>query len=97
MTIRTTKQTVLFKHPFVIGGSDEKLPAGTYTIETDEELIEGISFPAYRRQSVLIHLLPDPDRPGLTQKLRVDNEELDSALIRDQALSTHPAESDTNA
>jgi len=31
MTLRTTMQTVLFNHPFVIGESDEKLPAGTYT------------------------------------------------------------------
>ena len=47
MTIRTSKKTETFKRPFVLGGFDEVLPAGTYSVETDEMLLEGISFPAY--------------------------------------------------
>ena len=45
MTIRTSEKTVTFRNPFVIGGFDEVLPAGVYSVETDEELLEGISFP----------------------------------------------------
>ena len=32
-------------------------PPGTYTVETEEELIEGLSFPAYRRKATVM-LLP---------------------------------------
>jgi hypothetical protein len=85
MTIRTTKKTVTFRRLFVLGGFDEVLPAGTYSVETDEELLEGISFPAYRRILTLIHLHAKPGHPGLTQTLTVDPNELDAALKRDQA------------
>ncbi len=85
MTIRTTKKTVTFSRPFVLGGSDEVLPAGAYIVETDEELLEGISFPAYRRILTLIHLHAEPDHPGLTRTLTIDPNELEAALTRDHA------------
>ena len=87
MTIRTSKKTVTFKRPFILGGFDEVLPAGAYDVETDEELLEGISFPAYRRTLTLIHLHAKPRHPGLTQTLTIDPNELDAALARDQALA----------
>jgi hypothetical protein len=37
MTVRTTSKTVTFMHPFNLSGADEVQPAGTYTVETDEE------------------------------------------------------------
>ena len=85
MTIRTSKKTVTFRKPFVLGGFDEVLPAGTYSVETDEELLEGISFPAYRRILTVIHLHAKSDNPGLTRTLTIDPNELDAALKRDQA------------
>jgi hypothetical protein len=51
MTIRTTTKTVTFAHPFLLRGIDRILPAGDYRVVTDEELIEGVSFPVYRRVS----------------------------------------------
>jgi hypothetical protein len=56
MTVRTTSRTVTFVHPFSLSGTDEVHPAGTYTVETDEELLEPSSFPAYRRIATLIRL-----------------------------------------
>jgi hypothetical protein len=85
MTIRTSKKTVTFRKPFVLGGFDEVLPAGAYSVETDEELLEGISFPAYRRILTLIDLHAKPGHPGLTRALTIDPNELDAALKRDQA------------
>ena len=85
MTMRTSEKTVTFRRPFVVGGFDEVLPAGAYSVETDEELLEGISFAAYRRTSTLIHLHAKPSRPGLTWILSVDPNELDAALRREQA------------
>ena len=49
MTVRTTSRTVTFMHPFNLSGVDEVQPAGTYTVETDEELLQTLSVPAYRR------------------------------------------------
>lgn len=83
MAIRTTTKTISFNRPFVLSGFDDVLPAGAYRIGTDEELLEGISFPAYRRIMTVIHLPANPDRPSVTQTLTVDPNELDAALKRD--------------
>lgn len=85
MTIRTSEKTVTFKNPFFLAGFDEMLPAGSYIVETDEELLEGVSFPAYRRILTVIHLHAKPNNPGITRTLTVDPNELDAALQRDQA------------
>jgi hypothetical protein len=90
MTIRTSKKTVTFRRPFVLDGFDEVLSAGAYSVETDEELLEGISFPAYRRILTLIHLHTKPGHPGVTQTLTIDPNELDAALKRDQESAEMP-------
>ena len=96
MTIRTSEKIVTFRRPFVLSEFDEELPAGPYSVETDEELLEGISFPAYRRVLALIHLHPRPGHPGVTQTLTIDPNDLDAALKRDQALAESPS-GDRNA
>lgn len=85
MTIRTSKNTVTFRRPFVLDGFNEILPAGAYSVETEEKLLEGVSFPAYRRTSTLIHLHTRLDHPGRTRALMIDPNELDAALKRDRA------------
>ena len=45
MTVRTSSKSVTFAQPFSLSGIDEVQPAGTYTVETDEELIPGCRFP----------------------------------------------------
>jgi len=90
MTTRTSKKTVTFRRPFVLGGFDEVLPAGVYIVETDEELLDGISFLAYRRILTLLHLHAKSGNPGLTGLLTIDPKELDAALKRDQAPAEFP-------
>ena len=85
MTVRTTTRTVIFARPFAIAGVDRALPAGSYEVETDEELLDGLSIPAYRRMVTVIHLHADPGSPGTTQSLTIDPHELDAALQRDRA------------
>lgn len=82
MTVRTTRKTVTFASSFVLGDFDEVLPPGAYEVETDEELLEGLSFHAYRRTLTLLHL---PGPRGLSRVLTVDPNELDAALKRDGA------------
>jgi hypothetical protein len=54
MTVRSRRETVTFKHAFQIRGVDRLLPAGSYEVITDEEMIEGLSFPSYRRVATMV-------------------------------------------
>lgn len=85
MTTRTSKKTVVFNRPFVLGGIEEEQPAGAYSVETDEELLQGVSFAAYRRVLTLIHLHEKPDRPGVRETLTISPSELEAALQHDLA------------
>jgi hypothetical protein len=49
LTMRTTRKTLTFKMPFSLEVLGRTLPAGSYEVITDEELIERLSFPVYRR------------------------------------------------
>ncbi len=85
MKMRTSRETVIFDRPFSLSGIDHVQPAGTYVVETDEELLPGLSFPAYRRIATLIVL---PSRPGKgipEQVVNVDPLELEVAQERDLA------------
>ncbi len=84
MNMRTSKRTVTFRHPFFLDQPDQLLPAGDYLVETDEELVEGLSFSAYRR--VATHLYVHP-RAGVTQMLVVNPAELAAAEARDAAVA----------
>lgn len=83
MTVRTTSKTVTFMHPFSLSGTDGVQPAGTYTVETDEELLEPSSFPAYRRVSTLMRLPARSMGTVLTQIVEINPVELAGALARD--------------
>jgi hypothetical protein len=84
MTVRTTSKTVTFMHPFNLSGTDEVQPAGTYTVETDEELLEpSSSFPAYRRISTLMRLPVRTTGAVRTQIVEINPVELAAVLARD--------------
>lgn len=57
MSERLAHEMVTFPVPFFVEGLGHELPPGTYKVETVEELIEGLSFLAYRIASTSI-LLP---------------------------------------
>lgn len=82
---RTTILPVSFRNPFRLKDIDEILPPGTYEIETDEELMDGISFHAYRRVQTLIHLPSRTGNPLHSRTLAIDPDELAAALANDAA------------
>ena len=84
MAMRTHNKTVTFVRPFTLGDVDDIYPAGAYQVETDEERVEALSFPVYRRVRARIHLHAEPSRPGIERILTTDPEELDEALKRDR-------------
>ncbi|PIW26603.1 MAG: hypothetical protein COW30_13925 [Rhodospirillales bacterium CG15_BIG_FIL_POST_REV_8_21_14_020_66_15] len=91
MTIRTTEKTVTFERPFVLAGFDEVLPAGDYSVEIDEELLQGLSFPAFHRVRAVIALHPTDTAPGRTRTLTIAANVLDAALARDRATVAGPS------
>jgi hypothetical protein len=54
-------------------------PAGTYTIDTEEELIDALSFSAWKRVATVMQVT----RGGATEYLPVDPDELSAAQMRD--------------
>jgi len=79
MTLRTTKSTVTFHAPFSLPSISGEQPAGTYDIEIDEELIEGIERAAYRRVATLLYLRTR----GGTRTCTITANDLAAALDRD--------------
>jgi hypothetical protein len=84
MIARTREKMVSFTKPFVLAGVDHALPAGEYRVKTDEELIEGISFPVYRRVATMI-FVPAQTQRGAIEMVAIDPAVLQAALERDAA------------
>ena len=85
MTTRTRDRTWTFTGPFALKGVDRLLPAGSYRVATDEELIEGLSFPVYRRIATMI-FAPGRNRASL-EMLSIDPDDLQAAQERDVVAS----------
>jgi len=81
MTTRTTSKMVTFARPFMLKGVDRILPAGNYRVVTDEELIEELSFPVYRRVSTMI-FVPAKSASSV-EMVAVDPQDLQAAQERD--------------
>ena len=80
MTRRVTTRSVIFRRPFVIDPVDgEELLPGIYTVETEEESLDTISFLAYRRVSTVIRVCAG----GTTRLVAVDPDVLAAALRGD--------------
>jgi hypothetical protein len=82
MSVRTRERTWTFSNSFMLRGVDRELPAGSYRVTTDEELIEGLSFPVYRRVATMI-FVPAQGHPGAIEMVPIDPAELRAALDRD--------------
>ena len=90
MTTRTTSRTVTFHRPFYLKGVDRLLPPANYRVVTDEELIEGLSFPAYRRVWTAI-FVPAPSGSAV-EMATIDPADLQVAQEQDAAMpNTEPA------
>lgn len=72
----------------MLGAGEGPFPAGTYVIETEEELIPGRSFQAYRRIRTTMSV---PIGRGIhtgLQALTIDPRQLEKALELDAASGT---------
>jgi hypothetical protein len=82
VTTRTQRRTIEFRRAFLLKGVDRILPPGKYDIVSDEELIEGLSFPVYRRVSTII-FVPAAAQASSIEMVTVDPRDLQSAQDRD--------------
>jgi hypothetical protein len=82
MLTRTQRSTLVFARPFSVNGEAQRQPAGSYVVETEEELLEGLSFPAYKRVATTITLQSAP-AGAVVQVLSVDPADLARAQDAD--------------
>jgi hypothetical protein len=92
MLSRTTTSTVTFLMPFSIAAANYEIPAGAYLVETDEELIQELSFPAYRRIATFLRIPQPRGQSDRLHSVPIDPEELEAALARDVASYTETRE-----
>ena len=83
MTTRTSHATVTFAHPFALPGVDGVQPAGTYAVDTDEEMIDSLNFVAWRRIATTIHIRIH----GAVELCAIDPRDLAASLARDATAS----------
>lgn len=83
MFMRTVKSTMTFTRPFELEGFDETLPPGTYGLEADEDILEGMFLPDCLRTTITLQLQPQEELPGLSQTLTVPWEDFAAARRRE--------------
>jgi hypothetical protein len=83
MVERTTESEIAFMHPFTLNALMGPQPAGTYRLVVDEELIEGLSFTAYKRVATHLEIPAISIATGKRQFLQVTQSEIDHALELD--------------
>jgi len=96
MTTRRRKVTATFQRPYGLNEMDGIRPAGAGAVETDEQLVQGVSFPAYRRLPTWIRLPTKPGYPAgypagtATANADPEDEVRDAAVVRDAAPAETP-------
>jgi hypothetical protein len=83
MTVRSRRETITFNHPFRIKGVDRLLSAGAYEVITDEEMIEGLSFPAFRRVATMIVVPAAAPRSATMEMISISSVALSDAQLLD--------------
>jgi hypothetical protein len=83
MTMRSRRETVHFRHPFRLKGIDRQLSAGAYEVVTDEEMIEGLSFPCFRRVATMIMVPGAAPRHASVEMVSISSIDLSDAQRND--------------
>lgn len=84
---RSRRETIVFKHPFRIASIERQLPAGAYEVVTDEEMIEGLSFPSFRRVATMMMVPAAPPRASSLEMISIGSIELSDAQLADAIVS----------
>lgn len=79
MNTRSTRSTVKFFQPFTLRGQSEVLPAGDYELLVEEELLQGLSFLAYRKTATYLIVAGK----GRTEMKEISGNDLEDLIMRD--------------
>ncbi|RYG89537.1 hypothetical protein EU803_16985 [Loktanella sp. IMCC34160] len=85
--MRSIRSTVTFSNPFTLPGYPGDLPAGTYEVLIEEELLRGLSFEAYRRTATFITVRGRAAHAGRSENRATTESDLTEALRRDAETS----------
>jgi len=84
MNMRSTRSTVTFSNPFTLPGYPGDLPAVDYEVLVEEELLQGLSFEAYRRTATYLTVRGRGGHAGRTELRPISDSDLKEALNRDR-------------
>jgi len=93
MSMRSTTETVTFRHDFSLAGYDDLLPAGAYEVLREDELLEGLTFDAYRRVATFLRVRGQGALAGQVELRPIAEADLEAARHRDE-LATQTASAD---
>jgi hypothetical protein len=82
----SSSKVVTFTRPFRLSSMNYRLPAGSYTVETDEERS------AYRPRGTFIRIPLPFGAAGASSHIMIDPAELEAALARDAAPEAYGSE-----
>jgi hypothetical protein len=85
MNMRSTRSTVTFSNPFTLSGYPGELPAGDYEVLVEEELLQGLSFEAYRRTATYLTVRGRGIAGRSELNCTISERDLKEALSRDAA------------
>ncbi len=85
MLTRSTTSKVTFWNAFMFGDDQQELPPGTYEIVVEEELLQGLSFEAYRRTATYLLVHGKGNQAGQTTMHMTTQENLEHAIACDRA------------
>ncbi|MBL3571860.1 hypothetical protein BV509_03385 [Rhodovulum sulfidophilum] len=94
MNMRSTRSTVTFSNPFTLSGYPGDLPAGDYEVLVEEELLQGLSFEAYRRTATYLTVRGRGRHAGRSELRAISDSDLKEALSRDQGAAKKNDHSD---
>ena len=94
MTMRSTRSTVTFSNRFTLPGYAGDLPAGDYEVLVEEELLQGLSFEAYRRTATYLTVRGRGRHAGRSELRAISDSDLKEALSRDQGATKKNDHSD---
>lgn len=92
MSMRSTHSTVTFSHAFFLPGYTDELPPGDYELIVHEELLQGLSFEAYRRTGTYLAVHGSGPMAGRVELRPTSPADLDVALGRGRRPATHDSE-----
>lgn len=87
MSTRSSKTKVTFSNPFSLPGYVGEMPAGEYEVLVEEELLQGLSFDAWRRTATYLTVRGRGRHAGRTELRAVSDSDMKAALSRDAAVT----------